>query len=144
MVNAGFSSGYFYPTRGIRQGCCASPSLFTLAVELLAILVRKKSEIQGITINGKTAILSQYADDATFFLRDSQALKHLLDLLDLFSTLSGLVINIHKSHLLLLGNYKDPPSMIGRIQTTDHVKILGMVYKTHMQEDEHYSLNFEA
>lgn len=143
VVNSGFSSGFFYPTRGIRQGCCASPSLFTLAVELLAILVKKNTEITGITIGNRTAVISQYADDATFFIQDAQAVKHLLCLLERFSVLSGLRINVHKSHLLLLGKHKDPPSSIGGIKTTDQVKILGIVYKAHMREDEHFALNFE-
>lgn len=135
VLNSGLSSGFFYPTRGIRQGCCASPSLFTLAVELLSILVRKSSEIKGIYIDGKMAVISQYADDATFFVKDTQALKNLLELLRFFSTISDLRMNLQKSHLLLLGNYKDPPASIGGIRTAHQVKILGMVYKAHMTED---------
>lgn len=103
--------------------------------------MRKNSNIKGISINDKTAIISQYADDATFFLRDVPSLEHLLDLLAVFSLFSGLLINVHKSHLLLLGNFKDPPSSVRGIQSVAHVKILGMIYKTHMQEDEHYELN---
>lgn len=107
-------------------------------------MVWNNSEIRGITINDKTAVISQYADDATFFVKDSYALEHLLDLPEFFSTLSGLIINLQKSHLLLLGNHKDPPSSIRGIRTADKVKILGMVYKAHMMEDEHFSLNFET
>lgn len=39
--NAVFASDLIFPARGIRQGCCCSPTLFVLAVELLAIMVRK-------------------------------------------------------------------------------------------------------
>lgn len=130
VLNAGFSSGFFHPTRGIRQGCCTSPSLFTLAVKLLSIMVRKNSEIIGISINDKTALISQYADDATFFISDLPSLGKLLDLLEMFSKLSGLSINVHKSHLLLLGNFKDPPSSFRGIKAMHQVKILRMVYKT--------------
>lgn len=50
VCNAGFSSQIFFPARGICQGCCASPSLFTITVELLAVLVRKSINIRGIQI----------------------------------------------------------------------------------------------
>lgn len=78
VSNAGFSSDPFLPSRGIRQGCCASPVLFVPAVELLSILARKTIEIKGITIPGKPAKISQYADDATFFLKDMDSLSHLM------------------------------------------------------------------
>lgn len=144
VSNAGFSSDPFYPTRGIRQGCCASPVLFVLAVELLAIIVRKTEEIQGITIAGKTTKISQYADDATFFLANSTSLDHLILSLNSFSRLSGLKMNSQKSHLLLLGNYKDPPTSIHGIQVSETVKILGMTYKTKITEEEQYALNFAS
>lgn len=144
VLNAGFSSGFFFPSRGIRQGCCCSPSLFVLMVELLAIAVRKSQIIKGININGISTKLSQYADDMTFFIQDIQSLHSLLDLLDYFSRLSGLVVNPEKSHLLLLGNFKDPPTSIRNIPVDQKVKILGMVYKTQMTEDEHYSLNYAS
>lgn len=142
VSNSGFASSPFYPARGIRQGCCSSPILFVLTVELLAIAVRKSIHIRGIQVVDKEARISQYADDSTFFLKDPQALHHLLTLLDRFSRLSGLVMNRRKSHLLLLGNYRDPPTSIGGIMVLDSVKILGMIYKSSMSEEEQYSLNF--
>lgn len=142
VSNAGFSSDPFYPSRGIRQGCCASPVLFVLAVELLAILVRQKEDIKGISVAGKTVKVSQYADDATFFLQDTNSLHVLMQTLTNFSRLSGLKINTTKSHLLLLGNHKDPPTAICGIQVVKSVKILGMTFKSHMTKEEQYTLNF--
>lgn len=108
----------------------------------MAILVRKTELIKGVETAGKNIKISQYADDATFFLRDSTSVKFLIQKLDLFSRLSGLRMNVQKSHLLLLGNHKDPPSSIGGIQVTDSVKILGMVYKPQMNKEEQYTMNF--
>lgn len=58
IYNNGFSSGYFFPIRGIRQGCCTSPSLFVIAVEIMAIMVRQNAHIQGISIANKTVTIS--------------------------------------------------------------------------------------
>lgn len=140
--NAGYTSDPFYPTRGIRQGCCASPVLFVLAVELMAIMVRNNELINGFTVLGKSTKISQYADDATFLIRDDSSLHHLFHTLDTFSQLSGLRMNRHKSHLLLLGNHKDPPTSIKGIQVSDKVKILGMIFKPKMEDNEQYLLNF--
>lgn len=60
--------------------------------------------------------MSQYADDATFFVYGIPALKSLLDLLSEFSTFSGLCVNYTKSHLLLLGNHLHPPTQFNGIQ----------------------------
>lgn len=144
VTNAGFSSSYFTPTRGIRQGCCVSPSLFVLTVELLAILVCKSQLIKGLNIAGETITLSQYADDTTFFLKDFASVQLLLALIERFSRLSGLRINKSKSHLLLLGNHLHPPEAYQEIQVVDQVKILGLVFKTNITEDENYKLNFEG
>lgn len=142
LINAGFASEVFYPQRGVRQGCCSSPSLFVLAVELLAIMVRQSTEIRGIQIQDHQAKISQYADDATFFLSDVQSLNALINLLDKFASLSGLKMNPRKSHLLLLGNHRHPPNTICGINITDTVKILGIVFKNGMSEDQHFQLNF--
>lgn len=40
--DSGFSSGYFYPNSGIKQGCCSCPSLFGKAAEFPAIMVPKE------------------------------------------------------------------------------------------------------
>lgn len=59
VTNQGYSSSYFFPTKGIRQGCCVSPSLFVLSVEFLSILVRASQDIRGVDVAGKVITLSQ-------------------------------------------------------------------------------------
>ena len=46
--NGGFMTNYFEITRGVRQGCPLSPSLFILAVELLALKIRQNRNCEGI------------------------------------------------------------------------------------------------
>lgn len=48
VFNAGYSSGFFYTERGICQGCCCSPGLFVITVELLALMVCHSLDIKGI------------------------------------------------------------------------------------------------
>ena len=45
VKNAGIYSEYFYPERGVRQGCPISPMLFIMAVEMLAISIRQDNNI---------------------------------------------------------------------------------------------------
>lgn len=143
VCNAGFSSEYFTPERGVRQGCCASPSLFTLTVELLAIMVRRSLHIRGIRVAESSYKISQYADDATFFLQDFESTEALIHLLERFTQFSGLAINFRKSHLLLLGNHRHPPTEFQGITVVDHVKILGLTFKRNISDQDQYSFNFE-
>lgn len=143
IYNSGFSSGFFAPTRGIRQGCCCSPSLFVIAVELLAIMVRKSEDIKGICIADQQLKISHYADDATFFVKDPSSLTNLLHLLDVFAGFSGLRVNNSKSHILLLGNHLHPPTQIQGIQIVNEVTILGITVANNITEDIQYQRNFQ-
>lgn len=143
VYNAGHSSGFFSPTRGIRQGCCCSPSLFILAVEILAIQVRSTPDIEGIQIGNRYLSISQYADDTTFFIKDSTSLTVLMHLIGTFSEFSGLKINLRKSYILLLGNYLHPPTELHGIMIANQVSILGIIFSNSMTDAKQYQLNFQ-
>ena len=51
--NNGYWSDFFIPTWGCRQGCCFSPSGFTLVAEALSSALRQNPNIKGIKIGLK-------------------------------------------------------------------------------------------
>lgn len=63
VTNNGFMSEYFSPQRGVRQGCCISPFLFIIALEILAIRIRNNVSIVGYTLGDFSCKLSLFADD---------------------------------------------------------------------------------
>lgn len=100
VLNAGTTSRYFWPGRGIRQGFCVSPYLFILVVELMAAHIRQNPAIQGLTLGEEEIKIMQFADDSTCMLESIASLPPLLAFLDVFVTWSGLTINKSKSMIL--------------------------------------------
>ena len=75
VLTNGVTSKYFQPKSGIRQGCPLSALLFLLAVEIMAINIRKNDSIHGVNIGNKSYKITQLADDTTLFLQDTASLK---------------------------------------------------------------------
>ena len=104
ILNNGWSSDFFKLERGVRQGCSLSPYLFILCVEILAETMRKNKNIKGITIDGQEIKISQYADDTTLILDGSSvSFTTALQLLNLFSEISGLRLSNRKTDALWIG-----------------------------------------
>ena len=74
-------SDYFTLERGVRQGDPLSPYLFAVAIESLAIAIRKNPATRGIMIGNEETKLLQYADDMTAVLSDINSAQALFDLL---------------------------------------------------------------
>ena len=79
VVNNGYASPFFALERGVRQGCPLSGILFVIAVEILANSIRNEQLIAGIDIKGKVYKLSQYADDTSCFVRDTDSVAKLFE-----------------------------------------------------------------
>ena len=146
VLNNGWESNLFAPTRGVRQGCPLSPYLFILSVEILADAIRKKKEIRGLSVDNNDIKLSQYADDTTLILDGSeQSLLAALATLDTFSCASGLRLNSKKTEALWIGSSADRDFKLCPEKDfkwpKKKVKALGVWFSTN--PDESTALNYK-
>ena len=130
VINNGWISEFFSITRGVRQGCPLSPYLFIIAVEILAHRIRENGEIEGIKIKGVEHKIALYADDTILFLTGGESsIRTALNVFQDFQCISGLKINIEKTHIMPFGKYymdKDMICDLGLQWTTGPVNILGI------------------
>ena len=134
----------------MKQGCCVSPLLLVMVVELMAIRIRNNPNIYGITFKRQNLItlpskILQYADDATLTLQDKKELDAAIRDVDAFSLISGLKLNKNKSHGIWIGNTKyntDTPGDINWVKCGEVIKILG-IYFCANKEASDINLNWE-
>ena len=132
-INNGLASDYFTLERGVRQGDPLSPSLFLLAIETLAVSIRKNPEIEGIKIGKYETKLLQYADDTTAVLSNLNSAKTLFQQLEVFKNLSSLELNTSKTEGMWIGSSKgNEETLLGINWPREPIKALG-VYFTYDQ-----------
>ena len=126
-MNGGFMTNYFEISRGVRQGCPLSPSLFVLSVELSALKIRQNPNCGGIQLpNDQEVKISQFADDTTIITSNVDSLKSHLQVIDWFGTVSGLKLNKKKTKAMWLGTMKHSRSKILEFKSTkDPINVLG-------------------
>lgn len=142
LSNSGFSSRFFKPSRGIRQGCCASPSLFLMVVELLASLIRQSPHLEGPKFGGSEIRLTQFADDLTCLLSNDRDLPSLLQLMTVFSSWSGLTVNRDKSKIISPTLLRENATTYMDFPVVSKTKILGIWIDVDRTEDASYQMNF--
>ena len=94
-------------TRGLRQGCPLSPSLYVLIIEIFALQLRSNTNIVGFTIGGERIVSAHYADDATIVIKQNQCFKKVIKEIQDYEEASGAKINHTKTTGLWLGSWKD-------------------------------------
>ena len=97
VSNNGYCSKFFTPSRGIRQGCPVSASLFLIVVEVLANKIRNNPRIRGIKIGDSEWKVLHYADDTCLFIDDENSMMLAFLVIDMFTKCSGLKMNRDKS-----------------------------------------------
>ncbi|CAL1356987.1 unnamed protein product [Linum trigynum] len=99
----GTPSGYFSPSRGLRQGDPLSPLLFVLCTEGFAALLHKaiaEQKLHGVKVAPRAPRISHlfFADDSYLFMRGSlQECENLIEVLNEYEELSGQRVNLDKS-----------------------------------------------
>ena len=145
-VNEGWSSEWFSPTRGLRQGCPASPYLFLIVAEILAQKIRNNPEIKGIKIKGQEKKLSQFADDTVLFsLYEDKSLNGIIDTVSQFEQGTGLKVNYDKTLIYRIGSLKNSDTRLYTVKefkwTSDDIDVLGTTL-TH-DVNQQLQCNFE-
>ena len=142
VMNNGFATNWFKPTRGVRQGCPLSPYLFILGAEILANRLRQTGEIKGINLFGNEVKISQFADDTNLFCADVTSVEHALNTVSRFGAISGLKLNVKKTKAMWLGKWSTNKTKPLQLEwLNEPVKILGIYFS--YDESKNKYLNFD-
>ena len=132
-MNAGHTSEWFTPTRGLHQGAPESPQIFRCVMEILGQNIHKNELIQGIKIRDSDIEIKsgQFADDTTLFsLLKADSSQVSIDTLVIFERNSSLKLNYDKSSLYHLGSlFKSNARLCTTKElnwTTEKVNMLGL------------------
>ena len=105
-INGGKTTKYSMLGRGACQGDPISTILFILALEILFLLIKAKPDIEGLTIFDRCYLYSAYADDTTWFLKDTVSIKNMVDTFHFFLYFSELKPNLSKWEITGIGVLK--------------------------------------
>ena len=117
--------------RGVRQGCPLSPLLYVLVSEVLSTQIRKCKEIEGFQLPGAGGLqfkVSQYADDATNFVKNERSLCNLLRVVNVYERGSGAKLNTTKSEAMWLGRWRANGASPFGLTWVFKMKILGVYF----------------
>ena len=116
-------------TRGLRQGCPLSPSLYVLVIEIFALQLRMNPNIVGFRTNGEKIVSMHYADDATIVIMQNRCFKEVIKEIQDYELASGAKVNLEKTKGLWLGKWRErTDTPLGLIWTKDNVKALGVYF----------------
>ena len=70
-------------------------------------LIKQNKDIHGLTFFDHTFLYTAYADDTTFFLKDKESVKKVMNVFDTFSIYSSLKPNKSKCEITGIGVLKE-------------------------------------
>ena len=90
IIKTGTTTSYFNLEKCARQGDPVSAYLFILCLEILFLLVKANHKIRGVNVFQYTYLYTAYSDDATFFLKNKNSIRQIMETFHTFSQYSCL------------------------------------------------------
>ena len=144
IINGGITTTYLKLDKGTRQGDPISAYLFILVLEIVFNLIKQDKDIHSLTFFDYTFLYTAYADDTTFFLKDIDSVKKVMNVFDTFSIYSGLKANKSKCAITGIGIVKGVSMELCGMEcidlTKNSVKILGIhfSYNKKIENEENF------
>ena len=91
---------FFTQGRGVRQGCCLSPTLFNIYINELALQL-EQSAAPGLALHDKEIKFLLYADDLVLRSPTEQGLQQSLSCLEQFCQNCALTVNLEKNEVMV-------------------------------------------
>lgn len=123
-----YLSDPFPITKGLRQGCCLSPTLFKIYVQEALKTWIKKCSGMGIEIGENCLFTLLFADDQVILANDEDDIEYMYRKLEEEFTTWGLKINLDKTEYLRVGGQAEDLQLAqGVIRSTQEFKYLGSI-----------------
>ena len=143
VINNGYATKWFKPSKGVRQGCPLSPYLFILSAEILSNKIRQNTDITGISVFGKEVKISQFADDTNLFCANMASVENALKTVQQFSSISGLSLNVTKTKSIWLGKWEaNKTTPLNLKWVSCPTKVLGVYVSYDEKGNNEYRYNF--
>lgn len=115
----------------MRQGCPLLPLLYVLVSEVLSTQIRNCPDIVGFQLPGAGGLqfkISQYADDATNFVKTEWSLYKLLKIAEQYEKGSGAKLNTTKLEAMWLGRWRANGATPYGLKWVNKMRILGVFF----------------
>ncbi|XP_072160540.1 uncharacterized protein [Bemisia tabaci] len=122
-------SGGFYVSKGLKQGCCLSPTLFKIFLEHVLKEWKKKCSGMGVPLNDTDTLYTLcFADDQVVIAQDADDAEYMTRKLVLEYRRWGLEVSVKKTEKLTIGgDQQDIELEDGQcIKSCEHYKYLGV------------------
>lgn len=149
VVNNGCFSEYITVSRSTLRGSPIAAYLFLCCGQILHDLITSNANIYGFDIQNLSALISQFADDTTLFLKFSKnVLQAVIDTLDTIYCNTGLIVNYDKTSIYRIGSLANSDAKVYTTRefnwTNDSISLLGVKIPTVPNDTEICEINYQS
>ena len=131
IQNNGHFSQAIPINKGVHQGGCCSAIYLLVIAEILALSLRTKENIEGITIKEIRHLLNQFADDMDIAsICSEESIKSILEELDKFKYQSGFTVSYEKTTMYRIGSLRHSNASLYDIDSVkwsnEDINVLGV------------------